>query len=183
MIKTIQRNDKDAHTACAKLLEDAFPWCYKPYDIALEELKTITQEGIVLGYHKEGQWLGFIGGIPQYGHTGWELHPLVVDKAYRHQGIGQALVKALEDNIVKSGGITLYLGTDDEHFRTSLSQGDLYENLFKAIQTIENLGQHPYAFYQKLGYHIVGFIPDANGFNKPDILMAKRLRPLPKNSS
>jgi aminoglycoside 6'-N-acetyltransferase I len=34
---------------------------------------------------------------------------------------------------------------------------------------------HPYEFYQKLGYVIVGVIPDANGPGKPDILMAKSL--------
>ncbi len=183
MIKLIKSSDSEAHIACAKLLEDAFPWCYAPYEIALEEVKSLTQEGLLLGFQQEGQWMGFIGAIPQYTHTGWELHPLVIDKAYRHQGIGKALVKALEDTIVKRGGITLYLGTDDEHFKTSLSQGDLYQDLFKAIQTIQNLDQHPYAFYQKLGYHIVGVIPDANGFHKPDILMAKRLIPLPKNVS
>ena len=30
-------------------------------------------------------------------------------------------------------------------------------------------------FYQKLGYEIVGLIPDANGPGKPDIMMARRL--------
>jgi aminoglycoside 6'-N-acetyltransferase I len=30
-------------------------------------------------------------------------------------------------------------------------------------------------FYQKLGYVIVGVIPDANGPGKPDIMMAKRV--------
>ena len=40
---------------------------------------------------------------------------------------------------------------------------------------IRNLRRHPYEFYQKLGYVIIGAIPDANGFGKPDILMAKRI--------
>ena len=34
---------------------------------------------------------------------------------------------------------------------------------------------HPANFYLKLGYVIVGIIPDANGMGKPDILMAKRV--------
>lgn len=37
---------------------------------------------------------------------------------------------------------------------------------------------HPYEFYQKLGYSIVGVLPDANGFEKPDIFMAKRVSPI-----
>jgi len=32
-----------------------------------------------------------------------------------------------------------------------------------------------YEFYQKLGFTIVGIIPDANGWGKPDILVAKRV--------
>jgi aminoglycoside 6'-N-acetyltransferase I len=34
---------------------------------------------------------------------------------------------------------------------------------------------HPYEFYQKMGFAIVGVMPDANGIGKPDIYMAKRL--------
>jgi aminoglycoside 6'-N-acetyltransferase I len=30
-------------------------------------------------------------------------------------------------------------------------------------------------FYRKLGFVIVGVVPDANGPGKPDILMAKRV--------
>jgi aminoglycoside 6'-N-acetyltransferase I len=42
-------------------------------------------------------------------------------------------------------------------------------------KNIANLRDHSYEFYQKLGFVIVGVIPDANGFGKPDILMAKRV--------
>jgi aminoglycoside 6'-N-acetyltransferase I len=41
---------------------------------------------------------------------------------------------------------------------------------------MKNLRGHPYGFYQKLGFSIVGVMPDANGFGKPDIYMAKRCR-------
>jgi aminoglycoside 6'-N-acetyltransferase I len=35
---------------------------------------------------------------------------------------------------------------------------------------------HPYEFYKKVGFTIVGVLPDANGFGKPDIFMAKRVK-------
>ena len=56
---------------------------------------------------------------------------------------------------------------------TSLSNTDLYENLWEKIRDIRNLKRHPLEFYQKMGYVISGIVPDANGPGKPDILMAK----------
>ena len=58
---------------------------------------------------------------------------------------------------------------------TSLSNTDLYPDVFKHLTQIKNLKRHPYEFYQKLGFTIVGVIPDANGPGKPDIMMAKRV--------
>lgn len=52
---------------------------------------------------------------------------------------------------------------------------DLYQNLWEQIANIRNFKRHPYEFYQKLGYVIVGVMPDANGTGKPDIIMAKRV--------
>ena len=72
--------------------------------------------------------------------------------------------------------LTIYLGTDDEFWQTSLSGTDLFEDTYNKIQNIKNLKDHPFEFYQKLGYRIVGVIPDANGKGKPDIFMARRIR-------
>ncbi len=73
------------------------------------------------------------------------------------------------------GGLTVRLGTDDEDGMTSLSGCDLYHNLWEQIAHIQNLKGHPYEFYQKCGYTIIGVMPDANGRGKPDIIMGKRI--------
>ena len=111
-----------------------------------------------------------------YDGNVWELHPLVVHPDYRGQGIARALVTDLEDHVREKGAITLQLGTDDEDFSTSLGGVDLYHNLWEHIRNIQNLNNHPYTFYEKMGYIIIGVMPDANGPGKPDIYMAKRLR-------
>jgi aminoglycoside 6'-N-acetyltransferase I len=43
------------------------------------------------------------------------------------------------------------------------------------LAQIENRRDHPFAFYRKLGYTVVGVLPGANGLGKPDIFMAKRV--------
>lgn len=166
-------------TQAAQILADAFPHAYANYENqSMQEIQEIlAKDGFLIFALKSGELLGFAGAIPQYGTTGWELHPLVVKRQFRLQGIGTKLVSALENEIVSRAGIMVYLGTDDEFFATSLSHGDLFDNTFKKIQEIKNFKDHPYEFYSKTGYQIVGVIPDANGFNKPDILMAKRLVP------
>jgi aminoglycoside 6'-N-acetyltransferase I len=73
------------------------------------------------------------------------------------------------------GALTIRLGTDDEFGGTTLYGADVYPNICEHIAAIRNVANHPYEFYQKCGYVIVGLIPDANGFGKPDILMAKRV--------
>jgi hypothetical protein len=50
------------------------------------------------------------------------------------------------------------------------------EAYVQQVARIENRRGHPYEFYQKLGFVIVGVLPDANGPGKPDILMAKRVQ-------
>ncbi|MDR2514643.1 MAG: GNAT family N-acetyltransferase [Christensenellaceae bacterium] len=165
----------------AAILEEAFPHSYEGEGVE-EMRKLLGAERILLAAVEEGEngaLLGLIGAIPQYGVTGWELHPLAVREGFRGRGVGSALVKALEKACAERGCVTLYLGTDDEEGKTSLSQGDLFENPLEKLQNIVNLRRHPFEFYQKRGFAIVGTIPDANGPGKPDIYMAKRLRPLP----
>ena len=124
---------------------------------------------------EQGNLLGIIGGIPQYDGLVWELHPLAIQPDSQGQGIGRALVEDFEEQVRLRGGLTVTLGTDDQDNMTSLSDADLYENLWEKIRNIRNLKNHPFEFYQKMGYAITGVMPDANGTGKPDILMSKRV--------
>lgn len=174
--------DEDVVQQLATLLVDSFKehWAtaWTNFDSAFQEVQeSLAPDRISrIAVDDNGTVLGWIGGISQYDGNVWELHPLVVHSEFRRQGIGRALVLDLEDRIRGRGGITLWVGTDDEDNMTSLSGVNLYPNVWEHIINIKNLRAHPYEFYQELGFVIVGVMPDANGVGKPDIYMAKSLR-------
>lgn len=158
----------------AQILRQAFPHCYN--DCAEEEVREmLMEEKVALGAVRDGRLVGLAGAIPRYELTAWELHPLAVEESSRSQGVGRALVGELEKLLRERGCLTIYLGSDDENGSTTLSEGDLFEDTWEKIRHIRNLKNHPYSFYQKLGYQIIGVIPDANGLGKPDIWMGKSL--------
>jgi aminoglycoside 6'-N-acetyltransferase I len=165
----------------AQLLVDAFrehwPDAWPTPAEALEEIQEMLEnERICLvAVDEEGNLLGIIGGIPGYDGNVWELHPLAVQPSQQGQGIGRALVEDFEEKVRLKGGLTITLGSDDEDNMTSLANVDLYENLWEKIRDIRNYKDHPFAFYQRMGYVITGVVPDANGRGKPDILMGKRI--------
>lgn len=164
----------------ADLLVEGFkenwPEAWPTIDDGLEEVEMFTDnEKICLVAVSEGKVLGWIGGISEYDGNVWELHPLVVSTECRNKGVGRKLVQELEKEVKERGGLAIQLGTDDENNMTSLSGVNLYDNLWEHIRNIQNLKNHPYEFYEKLGYKIIGVIPDANGVGKPDIYMGKRV--------
>lgn len=166
----------------AELLVEGFkadwPEAWPNTDAALKEVRESFSEGRIsrVAVAGDGTVLGWIGGIPSYEGNVWELHPLVVRPDLQRRGIGRALVADLEDRVRERDALTLWLGTDDESGMTTLSGVDLYPDVLEHLANIKNLRGHPYEFYQKLGFSIIGVMPDANGPGKPDIYMAKRCR-------
>jgi aminoglycoside 6'-N-acetyltransferase I len=164
----------------AELLVEGFRehWnAWETVDEGLEEIQMILENGFArLALDDDGETvLGWIGGLPEYDGNVWELHPIVVRSDKQKSGIGRALIADFEQQVKARGGLTIQLGSDDEEDMTSLAGVDLYDNLWEKIANIRNFKGHPYEFYQKCGYVIIGVIPDANGRGKPDIYLGKRV--------
>ncbi|MEX2284554.1 MAG: GNAT family N-acetyltransferase [Gemmatimonadota bacterium] len=172
--------DAEQRRAVAQLLYDAFvgwPESWTSLDAAEQEVaESLAADRISLvALDDANQVVGWIGAISNYHGRVWELHPLAVQPDLQNRGIGRALVDRLEDEVRKRGGLTIYLGTDDVTNLTSLGGVDLYPRVLEKLSHIENLRRHPFGFYQRIGFEIVGVVPDANGFGRPDIMMAKRI--------
>ncbi|MCL2060425.1 MAG: GNAT family N-acetyltransferase [Oscillospiraceae bacterium] len=173
-------------TQAAQILVDELPLGWPTLTDALDEVAELLGkrkrggggegETLFLAAVEDGEVLGWAGILPTYSGNVYELHPLAVRRDCQRKGIGTALVKALEQAAKKCGGLTMYLGADDERpgGETSFANADLYDDLPGRIRGFEP-GAHQAAFYMKLGYKIVGVLPDANGIGKPDIFLAKRL--------
>ena len=180
-IVDLRGQDKRTVRQAAELLVEGFrdeaPEAWPTLKAALAEVNDALDDERVcrVALGDDNSVLGWVGAIPEYNGRAWELHPIVVKPGKQGQGVGKALTQDLEEQVRQRGAHTLYLGTDDESQRTSLSNVDLYENTWERIRTVKNLRRHPYEFFQKMGFTIVGVVPDANGPDKPDILMAKRV--------
>ena len=183
-IVNMQTLNQTQRTQAAQMLTDELPLGWATLADALEEVAGLVDniecdgdgESLFLAALEGKEVLGWVGMLPSYGGRVYELHPLVVRNDQQGRGIGTMLVRALEKEAKKRGGLTLHLGADDEKpgSETSLANVDLYDDLPRHLREFE-AGTHQASFYMKLGFKIIGVMPDANGIGKPDIFMAKRL--------
>ena len=178
-------DDPDLHRQAAQLLVDGFrdhwPHAWPTLEDALEEVRECARgdRSAWAALDAEGAVAGWIGGIRMYDGNVWELHPLVVRAADRGRGLGRALVEHLAAEARAAGALTLWLGTDDEAGLTTLGGQELFPGVLEHVRALRDLHGHPFRFYERVGFELAGVVPDANGFGKPDILMARSLRPRP----
>ena len=179
-IVTATMNDAGIAEQMAKLLAVGFeavaPDAWTTLEDARNSVRSVIEGGFArAALDESGSVLGWVGGLPQYDGNVWELHPLVVAEAARGRGIGRALVLDLEEQVRARGGLTVLLGSDDETNLTTLSGVDLYDDLPAKLRAARGSRPHALEFYRKLGYAIIGVVPDANGRGKPDIILGKRV--------
>ena len=176
VIDDLRADDGAAIDQATALLVEAFPHWLSTTELARSEvMEALGADRICLAARADDQILGWIGAIPEYSHA-WELHPLVVRDDVRRMGVGRALVAALEERVWAVGALTLYLGTDDDGPAPGTSAGgvELFPDVLSHAASLR-VSDHPAGFYLRMGFEVVGLIPDANGPGKPDILMAKRV--------
>ena len=168
---------------CAELLVEEFretaPGAWPTLESARAEVGEALAPGKVGLLLRDGDRLvAWVGAQPMYDGHVWEVHPLVVRSAEQRRGHGSRLLREIERRAAAAGVSTLWLGADDEVGATSLAGRDLYADPYEAMRRVRNLAGHPFEFYRKCGFTLVGVVPDANGPGKPDLLLAKRVDPL-----
>jgi aminoglycoside 6'-N-acetyltransferase I len=177
-IEDLTASDSAHIEEAAKLLHAAFSplgvWT-TPAEARREVVDSLGVDRISRVALSSGAVIGWIGAIREYDGLVWQLHPIVVDEAQRRHGVGRALITDLEAILTARGGLTLWAGSDDLAGETSLGGVDLYSELPGVFGTVRSWGNHPLPFYRRLGFHVVGVMPDANGPGRPDIFLAKRL--------
>lgn len=173
--------DGPGRAEAARILREALahmPSAFNGPNEAEAEVERMMIDEDRLGFaaFEDEALVGWIGAIRTYEH-GWELHPIVVDPTKQRRGIGTLLVETLEAVARLEGALTLYLGTDDDYGGTNLFGRDLFPGVLAKAMGLEAVADHAFAFYRRLGYEVVGVLPDVNGEGRPDILMAKRIAP------
>jgi aminoglycoside 6'-N-acetyltransferase I len=179
-IRDLSRQDE---RPAAELLVDLLPEGWPTMKEAQREVREALAKGRIRRAAFEGRELiGWIGGLEMYpGHV-VELHPLVVRRDRHRRGVGRALVADFEERARERGYSTVFVGSDDERGQTTLAGVDLYPDVLAHLAGLRDTGGHPFEFYRRCGYSVVGVMPDANGFGKPDIYLAKRLVGTPRGS-
>lgn len=162
----------------AELLHARMPEGWPSLDAAREAVHEALDPARIVRAAVEGDVvLGWAAANERYTDHVWEIHPLVVRADRERGGVGRTLVRDLEDRVRALGIHTMFVGSDDELGQTSLAGVDLYPDVIGHLARLQNLRGHPLGFYQKLGYSVIGVMPDANGFGHHDIYLARRLVP------
>jgi aminoglycoside 6'-N-acetyltransferase I len=169
-----------------KVLLEAFPademWPDLDEKIALKTVEfCISNKNICIGMKVGNDLAGWVCIRPKYvkikNEETWELHPLVISPRYKGKGYGKILMEEIEKIAQEKNIIGIILSSGDEANKTSLSEKEISGiNILEEIKNIRNYKNHPYEFYQKCGYSIIGIVPNAYGLKKTDIWLWKDIR-------
>lgn len=146
-------------------------------DDARQEVDDATAPGHVTRvlFDEAGVAIGWASCAHQHDGV-WELHPMIIAPSHHRMGHGTALARDIERQAAVRGATVLVLGTTDATHATSLSDTDLYPDPIGALGSLTFTKDHPVRFWKKIGYSVVGVVPDAEGPGIPSITLARRPR-------
>lgn len=121
-----------------------------------------------------GAPIGWVAAGHSWGRV-WDLHPLIIDMPHQRRGIGRSLVLEVEREATRAGALVLLLGTSDMTHATSVSDVDLYDDPLRRLAELSFRASNSVQFWQRIGFTLVGAIPDAEGPGQPSLQLAKRL--------
>jgi aminoglycoside 6'-N-acetyltransferase I len=148
-------------------------------------LETVTnsldEKNICIGLKVGNELAGWVCLSPMYGkienEETWNLQPLAVSTKFKGRGFGKILMNEVERLAREKNIIGILLSSGDEADKTSLSDREISgENVIEEIKNIKNYKNHPYEFYQKCGYSIIGIVPNGYGLRRTDIWLWKDIR-------
>jgi len=177
-IVALGRLSLDQRDEAARVLMDALApisQAYRTFEDAKAEADSFFDNPERFGFAavEDGVVLGWIGAIRTYDRA---LHPLCVRPEHQRGGVGRLFVRTVEDAARAESVCTIFVGADDEIGATTASGADILADPASCIRsTAPTSSVHPLGFYQRMGFKVVGLLPDVNGPGKPDILLAKRL--------
>lgn len=169
------QRERLADLSLAAALAHSPEWM-RDLDEALEVIaEHTTGDGVARVLVDGDRPLAWIAAHPLWGRA-WELEPLLVAIPEQGRGHGRRLVREIEALAAAAGALTMLVGTSDVRGETSLAGVDLYVDTHARLGAAE-VGRHAAAFWLRVGYRIVGVVPDAEGPGKPSITLARRLAP------
>lgn len=172
-------SDEDHVNEIAQFLYECFRKYAPEWVPDLESCKKEIQESFQPGRRsrvlltEDGRAAGWIGAITDE-HL-WEIHPIAVSPQDQRLGYGRMLVTDFISLAKESGAVAVWAGTSDETHSTSFSRIDLYRNASTALENFNAPEDHPVNFWSKVGFSLVGVMPDEEGLGKPGIHFAKRI--------
>ena len=156
-------------------------WLPTPERARAEIERVAAGPGVCRALLEGGTPRGWAGAAP-CADTAWELHPLLVDPARHGAGLGRRLVADVERLAAAAGALTMDLSTSDATAATTIGGVELFPDPLAALRRLDVVDArvgHAFRFWQKVGYAVVGVLPDAEGVGVPSIRLARSLRRTP----
>lgn len=118
--------------------------------------------------------LGWIAG-KRYRTHGFRITHCVVHPDVHRLGIGRRMAIAFESAAQDAGALIVHASMIDSACSTSLGGRDLFPGLLSRTVNEQDDVNHPVIFFLCCGYELAGVLPDAYGWGKPELIVAKRV--------